>query len=324
MTASLTALLLRRSEAAGPALLWGRQARPHFGVAFDSLLERGVLVELAPATEWPVCPTCECGMAARIIRDINGQLRALCPLDPNCDDVLDHDDLRDFRIEPERLVAELAEATGFAAPVEALAPGLWRIGRLPSGRCVVVGLTCTALDQPGIVLLLKTTAGGAPVTVLAPGPGPAIRLRFLEAGVHLVDLRAALNPTGGAIDQLDRVMLDPGPAGPRLVLERRARRASLDGRGIRLSEQLFALLLFLAERALESPRTVDFRAIEDHVWGAGIHRIASGIREPIRALRDALAADAEDRNAARALIENARNPNGYRLDLPATEIAIAD
>jgi DNA-binding winged helix-turn-helix (wHTH) protein len=94
------------------------------------------------------------------------------------------------------------------------------------------------------------------------------------------------------------------------------------GRDVHLSEQLFALLLFLAERALDSPATVPIRAIEDHVWGVGIHRIASSIREPIRALREALAAGAAD-DAVRSLIEYKRNPNGYRISLGAEDIVIA-
>lgn len=263
-------------------------------------------------------------MDARIIREINGQLRALCPLDPDCDVVLEPDDLRDFRIDPERLVVELAKASGFAGTVEALAPGLWRIGRLASGRSVVVGVNARVLDQPGVVLMLKAAAGDAPVTVLAPEPGQGVRLRFLEAVIDLVELHSTLKPSGEIVDQLDRVMLEPTAAGPRLAIERRARRVSLDGRSVHLSDQIFALLLFLAERAIDGPETVEFRVIEDHVWGSGIHRISSGVREPVRALRDALAAGAQDRRAARALVENTRNPNGYRLDLPAGKIAISD
>ena len=324
MTDSLTSLLLRQSEVAERPILWGGQAAPRFGRQFDRLIERGALVELAPATEWSVCASCECGMDARIVREINGQLRALCLLDPACDAILEPDDLRAFRIDPERLVGLIAEASGFAGPIEPLAPDLWRLGRLASGRSVVVGFAARAIYQPGIVLLLKAAANGAAVTVVAPDPGPAIRLRFIEAGIDLVELRSTLLPTVGTVDRLDPAMLEPRIVGPRLVIERRARRASLDGRSIHLSDQLFALLLFLAQRALDGPETVDFRVIEDHVWGAGIHRISSGIREPVRALRDAMAFGADDRKAARALIENTRNPNGYRLNLAAAEIAIAD
>ena len=194
MTDTLTALLLQLSEGGRPALLWGRQAKPHFGPAFDRLLAAGVLVECPPIEEWSPCPDCDCGFGIRPIQRIDGRIVAACPVDATSDTELQEDDLREFRIDPERLVQMIAGASGFAEPVEPLAPDLWRIGRLASGRSVVVAVTARVLDQPGIVLLLKAAACGAPITVLTPDPGPAIRLRFLEAGIDLVELRSALEP----------------------------------------------------------------------------------------------------------------------------------
>ena len=289
MTDTLAALLLQQSEGSRPALLWGRSAKPHFGPAFDRLLAAGVLVECPPIEDWSPCADCDCGFGIRPIQRIDGRIVAACPIDAGSDTELEEDDLREFRIDPRPLIGLIAEASGFAQPVEMLAPELWRIGRLATGRSIVVAVTARMLDQPGIVLLLKSDAGGAPVTVVAPDPGVAIRRRFLEAGIDFVGLRLALKATVGAVDQLDRAILEPGTEGPRLLIERRARRANLDGRSVHLSDQLFALLLFLAERALAGPETVEFRVIEDHVWGSGIHRISSGIREPIRALRNAFA-----------------------------------
>ncbi len=98
MTETLPRLLLRLSEAGEPAILWGRQAAPHAGRAFDRLLDRGVLVEQAPATEWDVCPACECGLGARPIQHINGRQIVVCPPDRRNDVVLGDDDLQSFRI----------------------------------------------------------------------------------------------------------------------------------------------------------------------------------------------------------------------------------
>jgi DNA-binding winged helix-turn-helix (wHTH) protein len=98
----------------------------------------------------------------------------------------------------------------------------------------------------------------------------------------------------------------------------------LDGRIIHLSEQQFRLLLLLAERAIESPATVEIRDIEDHIWGAGIHRIASSIREPIRALRAALEAGAGSGSPKHRLIEYRRNPNGYRLSVEPGDVVVSD
>lgn len=324
MTETLSALLLRLSEADGPVVLWGRRARPHFGRAFDRLLASGVLVEQAPAESWPPCRDCECGIDARPVQRLGGRLIATCPWDADADAVIAPDDLRSFEVDKPRLVALLATASGFAEPVEAILPGVWRLGRLPSGRAIVLSLTRRVLEQPGLVLALKAAAPGAPLTIVAPEPGSAVRMRLLEAGIGLIDPQSALTPTADGIGALDPAALEPRAGAPRLVIEGRARRVGLDGRSVHLSEQLFLLLLFLAERALESPATVEVRAIEDHVWGPGIHRISSGIREPIRALRVALAAGAADAATARALIENTRNPNGYRLNLAAGHISIVD
>jgi DNA-binding winged helix-turn-helix (wHTH) protein len=322
MTATLTALLLQLSEGSA-RLLWGRVARRHYGPGFDRLLAAGVLTERPPAEEWSTCPHCDCGFDVRPIQRIGDRIVAACPFDASSDTELEEDDLRDFRIDPERLLALVARASGFAEPLEPLAPDLWRLGRLASGRCIVVGITAGALDHAGIVLLLKAIAGGGPITVLAPDPGPAIRLRFHEAGIALVDLRSALKASGHGVDAFEPMALEPvGPAA-RLVIKRRAREVTLDGRSVHLSEQLFALLLFLAERALDSPATVEIRAIEDCVWGASLHRIASSVRDPIRALREALAAGAADEAAARSTIVYKRNPNGYRISIGTEDIVIA-
>lgn len=323
MTDTLTALLLQLSEGSS-RLLWGRVARPHYGPAFDRLLAEGVLVERPPAEEWSTCLDCDCGFDARPIQRTGDRIVAACPYDVTADTELEEDDLRDFRIDPERLVALIADASGFARPPEPLALDLWRLGRLASGRTIVVSITARALDHPGIVFLLKAAAGGTPVTVAAPDPGSAIRLHMLEAGIDVVKLRDALRPGPRGIDVLDHSALEPKTAGPRLMIERSARRVTLDGRNVHLSEQLFGLLQFLAEHALKSRATVEIRAIEDHVWGEGIHRIASSIREPIRALREALAAGADDRAALRSLIEYKRNPNGYRLAVEARSTVILD
>ena len=128
---------------------------------------------------------------------------------------LQEDDLREFRIDPERLVQMIAVASGFEPPVEPLAPDLWRLGRLTSGRSAVVAVTARVLDQPGIILLLKAATCGTPITVLTPEPGPATRLRYLEAGIYLVELRSALELGPRGIDRLDQDALEPKSNGPR-------------------------------------------------------------------------------------------------------------
>jgi hypothetical protein len=315
MTASLTTLLLRQSEAAERPILTGGQASPHFGRRLDRLIELGVLVELPPATEWDVCDSCECGADARITREVGGQMRALCLLDPANDAILEPDDLRAFRIETERLVSLIADASGFEGRPELLAADVWRIGRLASGRLIVVGISTRVLDQPGIVLLLKAAAGGAPVTVLTPEPAASIRLRFLEAGIDLVELRSALVLGPSGIDRLDWDTLEPRTEGPRLSIHLEAQAVLIDGTPQRVPSQPFTLLALLARAIRDGKGPVRNRAIED----------ATGrdARDLVRELRDALSAGRSNGSELRDWIEARRSLGAYALVLECEEIVVA-
>lgn len=133
------ALLTRLSEAGPDAVLWGRAARAHFGPVFDRLLRKRVLVERPRAGMWPTCAHCGCGLDARPIVEVHGELVAACPHDHHADQPLAPDDLRSFHIDAERLVTVLAEASGFDHAASLL-PGLWQMGRLASGRAVFLAL----------------------------------------------------------------------------------------------------------------------------------------------------------------------------------------
>ena len=315
MTDTLTALLLRRSETGEAALLWGRAAKPHFGLDFDRLLAAGVLVEQSPASEWPTCAGCECGFDARPIQRIGGRIIATCPIDAGADTVLTEDDLRDFRIDAERLITLIAEASGFPGPVEALAPGLWRIGRLASGRSVVLAVSVPVLEQPGIVFLLKAAAGGASVTVLAPDPGRATHLRFLEAGIDLVELRAALRPGSHGIDHLDRDALEPTARKRRLSIRLLSQAVLIDGTPQRIPSQPFRLLALLAQEVSGGKGPVRNRTIEG----------ATGreARDLIRELRDTLSAGRQNAAEIRNWIKARRALAAFELVLEPEQIEIA-
>jgi hypothetical protein len=313
MTDTLTARLLQLSEGSS-RLLWGRVAKRYFGPAFDRLLAEGVLVERPPAEEWSTCLDCDCGFDARPIQRIGGRIIATCPFDSSADTELEEDDLRDFSIDPERLVYVIAEASGFEEPIEPLAPDLWRLGRLASGRSIAVGITAGVLDQPGIVLLLKAAAGGAPITFLAPDPGPAVRLRFLEAGLDLVELRSTLRPTEGTVDRLDPVMLEPKADGRQLSIQVAAQAVLIDGTPQRVPAQPFKLLALLAQEVLDGAGPVRNRAIED----------ATGrdARDLVRELRDALSAGRPNGSELREWIEARRSLGAFELVLDPEEIEI--
>lgn len=271
--------------------------------------------------EWTPCPSCDCGLDCRPIREFDGKFLVCCPMDPKLDEELTPDDLLQFRIHVERLIEIVAQGSDVSGPVERIANGLWCVGRLPSGRTIAVALKAWVLKHPGTILLLKAAACGSPMTLVSPDPGCAVRRRLVEAGINFMELLRALKPRCDGADILDGAVLEPAPAAPQLVIERRARRVTFGDRDIRLSRQSFRLFLYLCERALQGPAIVSVRDIEDHVWGSGIHRIASSVRDPIRALRAGLTANAA---TADGLIEYRRNPNGYRLALSAKDIVILE
>ena len=320
MIETLPRLLLRLSEAGDPAILLGRQAASHAGRDFERLLGRGVLVEQAPATEWDVCSACDCGLDARPIECIDGQCVAICPTDRRSDVVLGEDDLRSFRIHPPALVHEIAMASGFGDEPSPVAVGVWHLGQTSSQRALFLALLRDAVLQPGTIGLMRSVARSSPVTVIAPTMAADDLARLVDAGLHLASGADCIATSGFAIDQSK---LEPQlRLAPRLVIRRTAKIVSLDGMPRTLSDQEFQLLVLLAEHALKSPAIIENRTIEAHIWGANIHKISSQVREPVRALRDALAVGSADAEAIRVLIENRRNPNGYRLALPPDEIEL--
>ena len=324
MTEPLPRLLLRLSEAGEPAILWGRLAAPYAGRAFDRLVDHGVLIEQVPATESDVCSSCECGLEARPIQRIGGGLVAACPIDHDSDVVLDDDDLRSFRIDPPALVREIAISSGFGDEPSSVVAGVWYLGETSSQRAVFLALARGAILQPGVIRLMRSITRSMPMTLISPGMNADDQARVVDAGLHLVSVADCIagNETASGFG-IAHSELEPRPSlPPRLVIGRAARIVSLDGHSKALSEQEFKLLLVLAEHALKSPAVLENRQIEASIWGSNIHRISSQVREPVRALRDALARECADPKAARALIENRRNPNGYRLALTPADIKL--
>lgn len=133
MTASLAGLLLQLSEGRAQRL-WGRTAKRHRGPAFDRLLAEGVLTERLPAEAWSTCVHCNCGFDVRPIQRIGDTIVAACPFDPTADTALDEDDLRDFDIDQDRLVALLpvragsTESPSRLPPISGTSAGLARDG----------------------------------------------------------------------------------------------------------------------------------------------------------------------------------------------------
>ena len=321
---TLARLLLRLSEAGEPAVLWGRQAAPFFGREFERLLDRGVLTELAQAEEWDVCPACDCGLDARPIQTINGGAVAVCPFDHRNDRALETSDLQSFRIDPAALVREIVKASGFTNGPSEILPSLWHLGQMTGRRELLLAITRAAAQQPGLIAKIRLLFPSAQVTMIAPGLSVSELAGLAEAGIQVVRTEEYLGSTSDGGFAVGLALLEQSRnVSPRLIVQRAAKTVSLDGHPKTLPDQAFQLLLLLAEHAKNSSSIIENRAIEARLWGSNIHKISSQVREPVRALRDALATGSSDSEAVRALIENRRKPNGYRLVLAPEEIELA-
>lgn len=302
MTETLPRLLLRLSEAGDPAILWGRQAAPHAGRDFERLLNRGVLVEEAPATEWDVCPACDCGLDMRPIHQVDGRYVAVCPMDRRSDVVLGDDDLRSFRIHPSALVREIAMASGFGDEPSSVATGVWHLGETSSQRALFFALSRDAVLQPGMISLMRSAARSSPITVIAPVMAANELARFVDAAISAMPIEGCLgrNATGFAIDL---TTLESAQAlEPHLVIFREGQRVILGGNELHVPQQPFKLLLKLAEAV----GTRKGHLTPQHIEAENSGRSAGDL---IRDLRNAL------RDDQKTLIRTRQNPTRYFLGL---------
>ncbi|MBI2717211.1 MAG: winged helix-turn-helix domain-containing protein [Rhizobiales bacterium] len=319
MTDSLPRLLLQLSEAGEPAILGGRQAKPHFSPAFDRLLQRGILIEEAPVTEWSVCPDCECGLDWRPIEQFNGRHIALCPIDQRSNLVLDADDLRSFRVDPAALVREIAAVSGFGTMSSEVARAVWHLGTAPNRRAVFLALTRSAVLETGLLPLVRSIAQASPVTFLTPELSAADRAQLLSAGLHVASTVDFLSAKGVAF----ALCLDqPIPASvvePTLILNKGKLAMTFNGHDAPLPQRAFDLLWLLAEAIVSGGGMVSRPQIEQHLWGKQVVS-KTAAADAIRDLRARLAATPGEKKRG-SLIET-RNRQGYILQLPANAIQI--
>ena len=315
VTAMLTALLLRLSEAGPGTTLSGRAARQYPGRTLDRLLAAGVIEETAEASEWSPCDDCDCAFGFRPIRRVAGRIVAACPLDPGSDLELEPADLREFHIDAGQLLSLIGAASGLSGPVEVIAPGLWHLGRLGSGRVVAVALPARALRSAGSILLLKNCGG--PVTVLASKPEQATRLRLVEAGIDLVELSQALCPNDGPVARLAPALLEPKGGEPQgeaeLVVRKGAAAVEWRGTTIGFSHQQFPVLLRLLEGARSRSRITSGPAVEDMTGREA--------KDLIRELRQRVEAAGFSGADAKSLFK-AVHGRGYTLGVAPEKIAV--
>ena len=320
MTETLARLLLRLSEAGEPAILWGRQARPHRGREFDRLVSRRLLVEQTPATEWHVCAGCECGLAARPIEEIGGRLAAVCPLDHRADVVLDPDDRQSFRIDAGNLVRAVASASGLSSQPAMLVDSVWDLGRLSGDRAVVIVLSTAAAADPNLVAIVRAATRTSAVTMLLPASHDmTARRRITDAGVDTVVARDVIGG-GGRPFALDVDRLVPrSSVALRLILRAERQVAVLDGRETKLSDRSFKLLHLLAEALIGTGGIVSQRVIERHLWATTVSERAAA--DAVRDLREQLGRIMPRGEDPDTVIET-HHGKGYALALTAQEVEI--
>lgn len=321
MTENLAHLLLRRSEAGEPALLWGREAKPFYGPAFDRLIARGVLVACAPAREWRVCDDCRCGQDWRPIEQINGQLLAICPLDRRSDLALEPEDLESYEIDAAALVREMTSNSGLMDEPACLMPGLWMLAALSGGPVLCIALSRMATEQPGLIHSLKAVTRSGAISLLTPAMTKVRAADFQNAGIDVLATIDALADSNGETSlALNLAKVVPATTvASALILVRPRLTATLRGFEIQLPPRAFELFWLLAETVAHGGGIVTRRQIEQRLWGSqNVAKTAAA--DAIRDLREQLAALPKDTTSAE-LIET-RHGKGYLLVLTADAVQL--
>lgn len=313
----MLAWLWTRLSDGGPQVsISGRALRRFPDGAVERLLRARVLIERPKADSWSVCAHCECGLDVRPIRQIGDELRACCPHDAAEDVVLEPDDLRRFGIDADNLISAMAASAGFPAAATVVADGVWLLGRLPTGVCVVLCRDAEVLKAPATILATRVAAGSAPVIVIATEVDPATELHLRAAGIEARPLAECVLVDDHGIENIAFDRLSPiAVTAPRLVLSRSRQSVVFDGRRLDLTPQMFALIRLFAEQAGQRDPVLRKEMIDA--------RTGRPANEIVRDLRKALVGCGLSRSAADALIVTVRG-YGYRLGMAPEEVAIED
>lgn len=324
----LTWLWKRLSDGGPEATVSGRALRRFPEREVDRQLRARVLVERRKADTWPVCAHCDCGIDARPIRDVDGELRACCPFDANEDVVLEPADLRRFGIDADRLVAAIAASGELTGEVTRIGVGIWLAGIASTGRAIVLCRDTALLDAPGTILTIQVAAGRAPVTAIADMFAVTTALRLREAGVDAIDIGEAMIADGTGTDRLaperiagsvthavtanDSAM----PATARLQTSRSHRSVRLDGRDFILSLTEFDCFIGAAEKVATGQVMLTYQEIY-----ALTNR--ASLRDVINELRDKFQKQGLSRQQAFNLVRTVHG-RGLTIGLPGHEIDIRD
>ena len=319
MIETLQTLLLRLSEAGGRSSLFGLTGKPFFGLEFERLLARRVLVEHERLEVWPACTACDCEWGERPIQVVAGKFVAVCPTYAEQNVALDADDVRTFEIDRTNLVREVASACSVTvSPVELL-PDVWLITTLPGGEVVILVLLRAAVLDPFLIPALRARVPRGLGVILTPAELPSVVAHQLnDAGFRALATSSVLK-SNWSID-FDSLRASAATS-PRLLIRQAAKSVELDGMVIPLPDQPFRTLLLLAQAVLDGRVSVEKRQLEIHLWHNLRMPDSRDVRDIIRDVRTAFQG-LGNAGAHRGLIETKRGPTRYRLVLEAEEVSI--
>jgi len=325
----MLAWLWKRLNEGGPQVsISGRALRRFPERERDRLLRARVLIEHGRVDSWSLCAHCDCGLDARPIRMVGGELRACCPNDAAEDLVLDEQDLERFSIDPDKLAVRIAASGGMSGSVDQIVDGIWSIGATPSGVAVVLCRTAHLLEAPGALLAIKAAVGSNSAILIAHEFGAPVVLRLKEAGLSTADLDDVLVPDNAGSERLepDRLVVAPrstanvvgaelAPA-PRLQIFRARRVLRLDGRDIVLSMTGFNAFSEAAEKVVAGEVMLTYQELHSRTNRAS-HR------DVMNELRDQLESHGLSRAQAFDLVKTVRG-RGMTIGLAKGDIDIRD
>lgn len=320
VTETLSRLLLQLSEVEPPALLWGSVARRHHGAGFDRLLDTQILVEQRPATQWPVCSSCECDLDMRPLLRIADKQVAACPLDHRNDETLDDDDLRIFLLDHAALLREIVRVSRFENPPSEISPKLWSLGMV-EGADLFMTYHGSVAGHHGTVDAIRLAARTHPV-LISPRLSASGRVALDRARIQCIELSECLRIAPGNVIPVLQIDLPvTGRPESRLVIHVQSQSISLDGKEQTLPPRSFKLILFLAKEATAGRPLCERRDIEKQLWPTIVSEKA--VADAIRDLRTKIAPILPNGVLPKQFIEN-RASAAYLITLPPNEISIED
>lgn len=330
MNESLPLLLLRWIEGGEPAYFLGLpELSPAAGKAFARLLELGAVVHDRLLDTWTPCTNCDCGADERAIRWVDGVPTAVCPISCEEDERLDPGELQLFRIGLNRFVELVSNAAALSGRPEEVAPSLWRLGRIASGRILLLATASSAVRGPGAFDRLRAIDKSARFTAIAAVASAAEVSLLSERGIDVVAPEEAFLPSepGQPVRlNLERLIAGIASSDPDLLeINPMALAAAFGGRALQLEPRDFRVLLILVREANDG----DAAATRDDLYRAlvgGDHTIApigdEQVDKSISRIRRALCeARGLPRSMGTDLIVAIRG-HGYRLVTAATRILI--